>query len=376
MFHENPTQLSLAPPGGSGDIGRIAGGSQRVVLPKAVHQLFITGVDHPHHGSGLLPASLRVTTEARLTAVEDEQISRQHMPPAGCPGPHAVIGFFTVAPAEVPLVEGARLRQAVPPQIHAETDRRWDVDRPARIGLPEDLVELRRRPAGRESVRLKRDGIAGQGRVVGEGGHRPDKVALRRPPEPVEPARRHEGVAVEEHHVTVGMQGEAAVGRGDKAQVGGMFQKRELPAAGPCAEHGREFRLRAGVVDHDQLKLPAASQHRVEAGERRLTPAIHRHNDVHHLPCHPGWSTTGGDGISQLPAKLPDRGERFGKGGVVSGSMPELLETGKRLTRQPAGRRVGEGAGVAMVDKGGIDELLDLSPTDFWQRIREAGPHP
>ena len=119
-------------------------------------------------------------------------------------------------------------------------------------------------------------------RVVGQRRHGADvRCAVGDGAQLLQPAGRHQRVAVQQHHVVSGRGAHAGIGTGGKAQVAAVADQPDAPLPRQRIQRRGQLGLRRGIVDHDQpARPPAGRQHAVEAGSVRLGAAMHRHDDI------------------------------------------------------------------------------------------------
>ena len=106
-------------------------------------------------------------------------------------------------------------------------------------------------------------------------------VRRRRPAQVLQPARRHQGIAVQQHHVVPGGGTHAVVRTGREAAVAPVADQRDAPLARQSIQRRGQIRLRRGIIDHDQpARAAQACQHAVEAGECMTGAAVHGDHHV------------------------------------------------------------------------------------------------
>ena len=264
----------------AGHVHSLAGGCQGIILEKPLHRRGIPRMEPLDRFRGPCPEDDRLGPEARPAVVKHEQVSRQHVPPALGRGPEREVVFLAVAPAKLLLVERPNLVETRATDVHAKADRRRQVDMPAGVGLPEHLIDFGRSPALRQRIHLQRDRIAGDRGIVGKRCDRADKVGAARRGEAVEPARRNDRVGIEQHHVAVGMEPEPTIRAGHKAEIGWLGEQREFTEVGAAAELSGQCHVGARIIDHHQLEVTTAGEHRINRGKRRLSIPVDRHDHV------------------------------------------------------------------------------------------------
>ena len=149
----------------------------------------------------------------------------------------AEVDLLAVAAPEGLLVEGPGRLQAGPRDVHAEAHggRNARPDRPA-LARANTAIQPGRGGAAGQGVGLREARVARDRRVVGEGR---DRAGLRLPGgagrEAVQPVAGHLGVAVEEHHVPIGVQAHALVAPTPRSRRWRVGDEGDAPLAGEVA---------------------------------------------------------------------------------------------------------------------------------------------
>ena len=269
-----------------GDPRRVDGAAQavrRVGDDVFVHPLRVLGMhleESLRRRAGQCGALLG---EAHRALVEDEHVAGEYVAPPRLQDAHAEVVFLAVPASEAPGIERSELGDGVPADIHAEADRGRQVHRAPRVGGCEEAVKRCESERSRQHAAPPLEGIGADGGVVREGRHRCDVGgAMRAGVKPVEPVVGDFGVAVEQHHVAVGMQGHPEVDRPDEAQVLRVAHQGDPSAARELVQILRDRGLGARVVDHHHLvgRTLALAQHAVDAGARLRGPLVDGDDDV------------------------------------------------------------------------------------------------
>jgi hypothetical protein len=163
-------------------------------------------------------------------------------------------------------------------------------------------------------------------------------MAVGVPGEPGEPAGRHLGIRIQKNHVARAGLGDAAIDRGDEAEIGRVAQQMDEAAGGETVEVAGQRGLGRGVVDDDDPVKRAA-----EAGLR--------------VPQQAAQAAAGGieapvDGDHDIDADAGGRLMRRAAGGHGLGDV-----------EPPFGRQAEEAPGAEMVEQrigGGFGNLIDV----------------
>ncbi len=202
-----PPCLRYRPGSGRGALpqrceNRLPGRAERILGHEARETGAEVGIAPPQGPLGGADPTVALGAEAALPLVEDEGGVVEAVLPPGGGGAQAEIDLFAVAETEGRDVERADLREQRALDEEAEPDRRRHLRTEARGRRFDERGEVVDVEAGRQAVDLERARDRGQGAVVGERRDGSDaRRAGRRGGELVEPAARHDGVAVEQHDV-------------------------------------------------------------------------------------------------------------------------------------------------------------------------------
>ncbi len=168
------------------------------------------------------------------------------MAPAETPAAQAKIILFAVALGERILAEQSDRIQAVPPNIHAETDRGGNIHHHAGIRPMGQRREARGACQVRYGVAARDIGIAQDSGIVRERASRPNLGrAVRGLAQPRQPVRRNQRVAVEQHRVPTPGGTQAGIGAGRKSAVGPMADQPDTADFREIVQ-GRRLRARSG----------------------------------------------------------------------------------------------------------------------------------
>ncbi len=221
--------------------------------------------------------------ESGSTGVIDEGVGTKHVAPTSLDRPPAEIVFLAIAATKGRFIEEAHRVDAVPADVHAETHSGRNGQRLPAIDPGEQRIQigetdaLRQRIVGTEHRKTANRRVVGKRRDGGD-------VALTQGAgaQAVQPVVGHFRIAVEQHHVTVRVQAHTAIGRADETPVGLVAQQGNLAVAGKTVQIETDFRLRAGVVYHHQLKrrsLPACKD-TVDTPPCHLMAIENRHDNI------------------------------------------------------------------------------------------------
>jgi hypothetical protein len=155
--------------------------------------------------------------------------------------------------AETVRVESADIGQRLAPDIHAEADGRGGCHETAGIDGPAVGIDVLDAPAERKGatgvVRIAADRrVVRQGRDAGDAQPR---IGLGR--QPVQPAWRDLGIAVQQDDVTRAGRLHAGIHRADKAEIAPVPDQSDASGRGKPIQPGDQFRVRRLVVDDDDI---------------------------------------------------------------------------------------------------------------------------
>jgi len=185
----------------------------------------------------------------------------------------------------MPGIEHPDLIQAGPPDIHAKTNRGRNLHVLARIDPREQIVQFGQADPRRHCVVRAKKRIAANRRVIGKRRRRANvRLAVRTAPQPIQPVIGHLGVAVQQHHVAIRVQGHAPIHRADKAEVPRIGQHRHARPIPQRSAVRCQLGFRAGIVDQHQFEGGRALrlQDRFDATSGFLESPVHGDDHVHH----------------------------------------------------------------------------------------------
>ena len=229
-------------------------------------------------------------SEAHAACVQHKGVQQMQVAPAGRSGALAEVILFAIALAEVLGVEQADGVQAVAADVHAKAHAGRHIHHLAGIGARTQCVDGGRIHAGRQVVALAKARVAADGGVVGKRRDGGDAcIAVGGLADAVQPVIGDHGVAVEQQHVMGGVQRHAPVDGTDEAEVLLVLQQGDAGLL--CrllAQPGRDFGLRAGIVDDHELPVRAAGagQNGFDAVARVIQAAVHWHDHIDGLLGH------------------------------------------------------------------------------------------
>ncbi len=205
--------------------------------------------------------------------------------------PQAKFIFLAVASLKHSGIEIADLIQTIPSDVHAKAHGRGQFDAQTRIGFGEGAIQRRQRPTRRQRVGVIEARITANGAVVGERGDRTHpRGAVSTAAQPIQPIAVNLGIAVEQHHIAVGVQDHPAIDGVDETGIDRIDQQRDRAGLRQIPQPRRQRRFRTAIVHHDDFTGGALwkRQHAFQTAPGLSNALVDRDDDIHQ-GCLSGW---------------------------------------------------------------------------------------
>ena len=243
---------------------------QRIGSLEFCDQLVVAGMQLVHLAHVALDQVALRLAERPATDMRDEYCRHGDVAPAEMPCPDAEVVLFAVALGEDVLAQHSRGVQAVALDVDAEPHRARNVDDPPGIRRVAERVQPCRLLQIRNCVFVLVAGIAQDRGVIRK--RRRSADAWRRVgclPQTLQPARRHQRIAVQQHHVARRIVAHADIGAGGKSQVRRIGVQRDAPLVCQLAKRFADVGVGRGII-HDVDACPTGKVRQHDSRHARV----------------------------------------------------------------------------------------------------------